>query len=37
MTTKLGWLLAQNCSYEEIKYKMLQDLHGEITIENELI
>ena len=23
MTTKLGWLLAQNLSYEEIKFKML--------------
>ena len=22
---------------EEIKYKMLQDMHGEITIENEAI
>ena len=37
MTVKLGWLLAQNFSYEEIKYKMLQDMHGEITIENEAI
>ncbi|MCR4328277.1 MAG: asparaginase [Patescibacteria group bacterium] len=37
ITTKLGWLLAQNCSYVDIKYRMLQDLHGEITIENELI
>jgi len=37
MTTKLAWLMAQNYSYEEIKRKMLEDLHGEITIENELI
>ncbi len=37
ITTKLAWFLAQNMSYEEIKYKMLQDLHGEINIENELI
>ncbi len=37
MTTKLAWLLAQKCTYEQIKYKMLQDLHGEINIENELI
>lgn len=37
MTTKLAWLLGQNASYEEIKYKMLQDMHGEITIENEMI
>ncbi|MCK5491448.1 MAG: hypothetical protein KAI67_06445, partial [Candidatus Pacebacteria bacterium] len=37
MTTKLGWLLAQKTSYEQIKTKMLEDLHGEINIENELI
>ena len=37
MTTKLGWLLAQKLDYEQIKTKMLEDLHGEITIENELI
>ncbi len=37
MTTKLSWLLAQNLSYEQIKLKMLEDLHGEIQIENEMI
>ena len=37
MTTKLGWLLAQKSSYQEIKAKMVEDLHGEITVENELI
>ncbi|MFA5155413.1 MAG: asparaginase [Patescibacteria group bacterium] len=37
MTTKLAWLLAQNFSYEQIKQKMVEDLHGEINIENELI
>ncbi len=37
MTTKLGWLLAQKASYEKIKSKMLEDLHGEINIENELL
>jgi L-asparaginase len=37
ITAKLAWLLAQNFSYEEIKYKMVQDMHGEITIENEAI
>ncbi|MEI7562543.1 MAG: hypothetical protein WCJ39_02230 [bacterium] len=37
ITTKLGWLLAQNCTYEQIKQKMLEDLHGEIRVENELI
>ncbi|MCK5466568.1 asparaginase [Candidatus Parcubacteria bacterium] len=37
MTTKLGWLLAQKFSYEQIKQKMIEDLHGEINIENELI
>jgi len=37
MTTKLGWLLAQKTSYEKIKIKMVEDLHGEIIIENELV
>lgn len=37
MTTKLGWLLFQKSSYEQIKAKMLEDMHGEIIIENELI
>ena len=37
MTTKLGWLLAQKVSYENMKSKMLEDLHGEINIENELL
>jgi len=37
MTTKLARLLAQGLSYEQIKLKMLEDLHGEINIENELI
>ncbi|MFA5184098.1 MAG: asparaginase [Patescibacteria group bacterium] len=37
MTTKLAWLLAQKFSYEQIKQKMVEDLHGEINIENELI
>jgi len=37
MTTKLAWLLAQDFSYEQIKSKMIEDMHWEITIENELI
>ena len=37
MTTKLGWLLAQKATYEQIKVRMIEDLHGEINIENELI
>ncbi|MGI8648754.1 MAG: hypothetical protein DLM55_12570 [Acidimicrobiales bacterium] len=37
MTTKLAWLLAQNFNYEQIKIKMLEDLHGEINIEHELM
>ena len=37
ITTKLAWLLAQNFNYEQIKIKMIEDLHGEINIENELI
>lgn len=37
ITTKLAWLLGQNMNYEEIKNKMLEDLHGEINKENELL
>lgn len=37
MTVKLGWLLAQHMSYPEIKLRMLEDMHGEITLEQELI
>lgn len=37
MTAKLSWLLGQNATYEEINSTMLEDLHGEITVENELI
>jgi len=37
MTVKLSWLLAQKMKYEDIKQKMVEDMHGEITIENELI
>jgi len=37
ITTKLAWLLAQKMDYDQIKAKMLEDLHGEINIENELI
>lgn len=37
MTVKMGRLLAQEKSYEEIKQKMIEDMHGEINIEAELI
>lgn len=37
ISTKLGWLLAQNLSYEVIKAKMVEDLHGEINVGSELI
>lgn len=37
MTVKLGWLIAQGASYETIKIKMVEDLHGEINIGAELI
>lgn len=37
MTVKLSWLLAQGKSYEDIKQKMLENMHGEINIEAELI
>jgi L-asparaginase len=36
MTVKLGWLLAQNLSYEQIKMKMVEDFHGEIYTETDL-
>ena len=37
MTVKMGWLLAQGKSYEQIKVDMLEDMHGEINLETELI
>jgi len=37
MTVKMAWLLAQKVKYEDIKQKMVEDMHGEITLENELI
>ncbi len=37
MTVKMAWLLAQKMKYEDIKQKMIEDMHGEITLENELI
>jgi len=37
MVTKFGWLLAQNKTYEEMKNIMIKDLHGEVTVENELL
>lgn len=37
MTTKMAWLLAQGKSYEKIKLDMITDLHGEISVDNEMI
>ena len=37
MTTKLAWLLGQKLDYEAIKATMVKDLHGEISIETELL
>ena len=37
MTVKMGRLLAQWLSYEQIKIKMLEDMHGEIVVENEML
>ena len=37
ITTKLAWLLAQDFGYEKIKIKMVEDLHGEINVSNELL
>lgn len=35
MTTKLMWLLGQGLGYEEIKKRMLHDLHGEVSPEED--
>ncbi len=37
ITVKLAWLLAQQTKYEDFKQKMIEDMHGEITIEQELM
>lgn len=37
ITVKLAWLLAQKFSYEQIKAKMLEDMHGEINVETEQV
>lgn len=37
MTVKMGWLLGQNFSYDDINRIMVEDLHGEINISTELI
>ncbi len=37
MTVKMAWLLAQKIKYEDIKQMMVEDMHGEITLENELL
>ena len=37
MTVKLSWLLGQKMKYDDVKQKMVEDMHGEITLENELI
>jgi len=36
MTTKLGWLLAQSTTYDQIRRLMETDLRGEITIRPDL-
>jgi len=35
MTTKLMWLLGQGLKYEEITERMLNDLHGEVSPEED--
>ncbi|MFC1801894.1 hypothetical protein ACFLY7_00420 [Patescibacteria group bacterium] len=37
MTVKLSWFIAQKMKYEDIKQKMIEDMHGEVTFEQELI
>ncbi len=36
ITTKLGWLIAQDKDYEQIKSLMVKDLRGEINVTREL-
>ena len=36
MVAKLSWLLAQKLDYETIKIKMVQNLHGEVHVINDL-
>ncbi len=36
MTVKMGWLIGQGLSYEQIKNMMQKDLHGEINITNDM-
>lgn len=33
MTVKLSWLLAQKIRYEDIKRKMVEDMHGELLLK----
>jgi L-asparaginase len=35
MTTKLMWLLGQGFKYEEITERMLNDIHGEVSPEED--
>jgi L-asparaginase len=35
MTTKLMWLLGQGFGYDEITDRMLDDLHGEVSPEED--
>jgi L-asparaginase len=37
ITAKLAWCLGQKLDYEAIKAMMVRDLHGEITVESELL
>ena len=34
LCVKLGWLIGQNLSYEEIRNSLLQNIRGEIEINN---
>lgn len=37
MTVKLAWLLAQKTKYEDIKQKMIEDMRGEMNVEQKLL
>ena len=36
MVAKFSWLLGQGTTYETMKIKMLEDMHGEISVLNDL-
>ncbi len=37
ITAKFAWFLAQGVTYEDMRVRMLEDLHGEINVDNEML